>query len=176
VVPVPWAGAAGVVGAGVAGLADGADGLVGLGAPPGDPVASTTAVAADGAELAPAPLRAVTTTTIVWPASARVSVYSRPSAPSMSTQFVPSVSHRCHWYVWEIGDVPSQPPSPAVNVLPWRAVPVMTGGAELLGACGVPPAGATVADGPEVWSPVPPGPRAVTATRSVFPSSAATTA
>src|SRR4051794_7387691 len=59
-------------------------------------------IAPDASESAasemPAKLRAVTATRRVDPVSPSTGTYSLSVAPSMSAQFAPSPSQRCHWY------------------------------------------------------------------------------
>ena len=56
---------------------------------------------------------AVTTTRMVKPASAGVTVYVRAAAPGIEVQA--PFSQRCHWYVYVSGPVPFQVPFVAVS-------------------------------------------------------------
>ena len=89
----------------------------------------------------------------------------------MSAQLAPAVSQRCQTYVYEIGAVPDQTPGSADNSCPACAVPLIEGGDELLGATG---AGATTDVGSELALLEPALFVAVTTTRIVEPTSAAT--
>ena len=137
------------------------------------PRATTMSVGAVVAVPSPATLCAVTRTRRVCPTSSAVAVWVIPFAPSMSTQSSPAVSQRRHWKSRVIGAVPVQVPSTIVSVEPSRASPPIDAGTELTGGVDCGSAAAIAPVGSEVRDAVPPGPVAVTATRSVLPSSAA---
>ena len=71
------------------------------------------------------PCVAVTRTRTVEPASAAVSVYVDPVAPSIGAQFPPLSSQRRQ--EWESAGVPVQVPSAAVSVSPSAGVPLTVG-------------------------------------------------
>src|SRR5919202_2121672 len=121
----------------------------------------TGALAADAAADVPPGPDAVTTTAIVWPASAAVAVYMRSVAPGMSSHACPLASQRRHWRVNVIGSVPLQPPSSTASVSPARGVPVTRGA--LVPAGGSAPIGCVAADSTVF---VPASSVAVTRTRS----------
>ena len=65
------------------------------------------------------------------PASADCSVYVFAVAPVIAAQALPCASQRCHWYV-NVG-LPLQVPAFAVSTCPTCGVPLIVGGAVLLG-------------------------------------------
>src|SRR5262249_45497887 len=71
------------------------------------------------------------------PAWASTSRYVDCVAPVMFAQFRPFASQRRHTYVKVIGVVPSHVPAVAVSSCPTVSVPVIVGGAVLLGAVAV---------------------------------------
>jgi hypothetical protein len=84
----------------------------------------------------------------------------------MSVQAPPAESHRRHWYAYESGGVPDQPPALAVNVCPACAVPEILGKVVFAGGAAATTAvGAEVADVENAFD-------AVTTTRRVEPTSA----
>jgi hypothetical protein len=87
----------------------------------------TGELTADAALADPAVLVAVTRTTNALPTSAPASVYACAVAPVTSTQLLPSVLQRRHWYAYEIGVDPDQMPGDAVSVCPSWVVPVIVG-------------------------------------------------
>ena len=60
-------------------------------------------VAFELAVVEPSSFFAVTWTRTVLPVSASVSLYLVVVAPEMSPHDEPSLSHRCHWYVYVVG-------------------------------------------------------------------------
>jgi hypothetical protein len=78
-------------------------------------------------------LIAVTTTRNACETSPLVATYVFSVAPLMSPQDVPSLWHRCHWYVNVVG-APLHVPFDVVSVLPSRSVPLIDGGAVFCGA------------------------------------------
>ena len=69
---------------------------------------------------------AVTRTRIVEPTPPAASAYVFAVAPETVPQFEPALSHRSHWYPYDVG-VPDQLPVPAVSVCPSCTVPLITG-------------------------------------------------
>ena len=132
--------------------------------------AATTAVCVELALLEPTEFVPVTTTRKVKPTSAATAVYDCELAPAMSLQLLPDESQRRHWYAYEIGCVPDHVPGSADSTCPACAVPLIVGSAVLLGATG---AGATTAVGSELALLEPALFVAVTTTRIVKPTSAA---
>jgi hypothetical protein len=131
--------------------------------------AATTAVGADTAAEVPATFDAVTATRSVDPMSVAVALKLVPVAPAISIQLVPPLSHRRHWYAYEMGAVPVHVPGLAVNVPPSIAEPAIVGAAVLTGG-----AAATTAVAADAAVVVPAVFDAVTATTSVLPISAPT--
>jgi hypothetical protein len=111
----------------------------------------------------------VTTTRIVLEMSAATSRYVLAVAPTMSTQLAPRLSHRRHWYVYEIADVPLHVPVAAVNPFPSIVTPLIDGSTEFTGGSPV-----TWAVCALVATADPPAFVAVTTTRIVDPISAVT--
>jgi len=76
----------------------------------------TGAVGPETAVVSPAPLRAVTATRIVAPASPEVTTYVPAVAPGIETQAPPAASQRSHWKRNSTG-LPVHVPAPcAVSV------------------------------------------------------------
>ena len=90
---------------------------------------------------------------------------------AIAAQGEPSAGQRSHWYPYET-TLPDQLPGSAIRLRPTPARPMSVGGARLAIGWG----SVTTGVGSETAVAAPPGPRAVTATRSVCPRSAATTA
>src|SRR4051794_7872055 len=86
---------------------------------------STTAVCTEVATPVPSALCPVTSTRIVAPTSALVSMWV--AAPASPAQDAPAASQRRHRRVNVIGALPDQVPSVADRTCPSRAVPEMTG-------------------------------------------------
>ena len=82
-------------------------------------------------------------------------------------QPLPSALQRCHWYVKAMSGVPVHVPGSAVSVPPSRAAPSIVGVDVLSGR-----RGATAVVGADRAVAVPPSLRAVTETRSSWPTSA----
>ena len=137
--------------------------------------AVTVAVCAEAALALPALLVAVTLTRIVLPTSSLVSVYVEAAAGMMSTQFAPDVSQRLHWYAYESGVVPFQPPVDADNVWLSCGVPEIVGAALFVGATTAGAVAVTVVVGAEVALALPALFVAVTTTRIVLSTSAVAT-
>jgi hypothetical protein len=89
----------------------------------------------------------------------------------MSTQPAPPESQRRHWYEYDSGWTPVQLPGDAVSVCPSCALPVIVGGDTFTGAAAV-----TTAVAAELAVLAPALLLAVTATRTVDPRSADTSA
>src|SRR5437868_4682778 len=85
----------------------------------------------------------------------------------MSAHKVVAGSQRRHWYPYAIEPAPVQPPVDAVSVAPARASPDTAGSAVLAGG-----GGSTSSVGWEDAVPEPTAVEAVTATRSLVPTSA----
>src|SRR5690348_12299961 len=100
------------------------------------------------------------------PTSSERTPYVRPVAPSMFTQLVPSLLHRCHCRVKDEG-VGDQLPFETVSVPPMTALPVTVGRTEFVG----PFAESTGSVAPEVADAWPSAFVAVTTTRSAWPTS-----
>jgi hypothetical protein len=94
----------------------------------------TTAVGADDSDALPALFVAVTTTRIVWPASAAPTAYVCAFAPEIGEHAPPVESQRRHANAYVIGAVPLQLPADALSVCPIAAVPEIAGGELLTGA------------------------------------------
>src|SRR5207253_1916670 len=98
-----------------------------------DIVPVTTAVRADGTDVEPLPLLAVTTTRIVPPTSPEVTTYDAAVAPAMLAHIAPAESQRCHWYEYVSVPGPLHVPVDAVSVESCVALPEIAGGAVFAG-------------------------------------------
>src|SRR5207247_3046517 len=93
----------------------------------------TMLVSSDVAVVEPAPFVAFTATrSRCWMSPARTP-YVLPVAPTTSTQLVPALSHRCHWYENESG-APVHVPGSAVSSSPTLARPETVGRDVFFGA------------------------------------------
>src|SRR5215210_1427339 len=90
-------------------------------------------VGCDAAVARPSALMAVTSTLSACPTSPWTGLYVRSVAPAMSPHALPSIAHRCHWYVNDVGLL-LHVPFEAVSVDPSPAVPLIVGGAVFAGA------------------------------------------
>jgi hypothetical protein len=93
-------------------------------------------------------------------------------APLTDEQFAPALSHRSHWYAYEMSAVPDQEPLEPLNVEPLVALPVTVGRLVFDGAIAAWAVGATISVCAEVADFEPDEFVAVTNTRIVPPASA----
>ena len=96
---------------------------------------STTAVVAADKTAAdePTPFVAMTDTLMKSPTSDSSTTYVEPVSLAMSEYEPPTVLARCHWYVYDVGELVHEP-FVVVNVAPLRAMPEITGSAVFVGA------------------------------------------
>jgi len=131
---------------------------------------ATTDVAALVVEAEPPAFEAVTTTRTVRPTSLLVRTYCPLVAPEMPAHPAPPVSQLCHAYAYEVGEL-SHDPCEDVRVWPCWVDPLIAGRPVLTGAEGPTATGATTPVAALVAVVEPPPFDAVTATRSVRPTS-----
>ena len=134
-----------------------------------DVLPTTTADGLDAIVDAPAAVIAVTSARRRWSTSALRTPYVRPVAPAMLRQSPPLVSQRCHRRRNDVG-VGVHVPFETVSSSPTRADPETAGRTVFLG----PSFESTTSVGSDVAVPFPSVFDAVTSTRSVCASSAAT--
>jgi hypothetical protein len=138
--------------------------------PAGQPFeGGTAALAAVVTFVEPAALVATTETRNVLPSAAPDSVYVLPVAPTIVAQLSPFASQRSHVHAYEVG-LPLHVPLLAVRVEPTWSEPEIVGAAVFVGAAAL----EMTADGAEVERAEPLLSVAVTVTRTVCPTSAAT--
>jgi len=95
-------------------------------------VALTTAVRADDADVAPAPLEAVTVKRILYPTLLAETKCLGPLTPAALRQLLPLLLQRCHVYRYFVG-WPDHLPREAESSWPWTASPEIRGAATTRG-------------------------------------------
>src|SRR3954452_7794490 len=138
--------------------------------------AAIGSVGSDVASAVPASLLAVTVTRRRWPTSAGVGRYASAVAPSIASHPSPSALQRCHPYARSTGSVPVHVPRSTWSSVPSTPAPRIVGGVTVRGGAGGAGRASTPAVASEVAPSVPPGPDAVTVTRSARPASSSVSA